>query len=100
MDNQFDKIQADYLLKYPTSTQHNRNNEVYYSYTSAMFILTKDGRMKDLSAESYLQNKKNNIFEKQFNNQLKDFVLHTRWISTKISGLNVDSYYDVTIHYD
>ena len=39
-------------------------------------------------------------FEKQFNKQLKDFVSHIQWIPGKINGLNVDSYYDVTIHYD
>ena len=49
---------------------------------------------------SEFQNKKNNIFEKQFNKQLKDFVLHTQWIPGRINGLNVDSYYDATIHYD
>nr|WP_315033781.1 hypothetical protein [uncultured Chryseobacterium sp.] len=100
MDNQFDKMRSDYLSKYPTPPKYIRKNETYYSYTSAMFILTKDGKVKDLSVESSLQNKKNNIFEKQFNKQLKDFVLHTQWIPAKISGLNVDSYYDVTIHYN
>lgn len=100
INNQFDKIQDDYLSKYPTPKEYIRKNEKYYSFTSANFILTKDGKIKDLSIESEFQNKKNNIFEKQFNRQLKDFVLHTQWIPGKISGLNVDSYYDVTIHYN
>lgn len=100
INNQFDKIKADYFSKYPTPKDYIRKNEEYYSYTSANFILTKEGNIKDLSLESVFQNKKNNIFEKQFNKQLKDFVLHTQWIPGKISGLNVDSYYDVTIHYD
>lgn len=45
------------------------------------------------------RNKKNNIFEKQFNKQLKEFVLQTRWIPVQINGVNVDSHDGVTIHY-
>ncbi|UOU97135.1 hypothetical protein MUU74_11585 [Chryseobacterium daecheongense] len=72
-----------------------------YSYTSTGFILTKNREIKDLTVQSRLRNKKNNIFEKQFNNkQLKEFVLQTRWIPAQISGVNIDSCYGVTIHYD
>ncbi len=98
--NQFDKIRSDYFSKYPVPKQYLKKNEEYYSYTSASFILSKTGEIKDLSIESEFQNKKNNIFEQQFNKQLKDFVLHTQWIPARISGLNVDSYYDVSVHYD
>lgn len=100
IDNQFDKIRSDYFSKYPIPKDYLKKNEVYYSYTSAHFILTKTGEIKDLSIESQFQNKKNNIFEPQFNKQLKNFVLHTQWIPARISGLNVDSYYDVSVHYD
>ena len=99
-DNQFNKMQADYTAKYPTPSDYIKKKEKYYSYTSASFILTKNGQIKDLLVESEFQNKKNNIFEKQFNKQLKDFVLHTQWIPGKIKGLSVDSYYEATIHYD
>lgn len=99
-ENQFSKIQEDYLAKYPTPKEYIGKKEEYHSYTSATFILTKNGEIKDLSVNSEFQNKKNNIFEKQFNRQLKDFVSHIRWIPGKINGLNVDSYYDVSIHYD
>lgn len=100
IDQQSEKIHADYFAQYPTPGQYIRKNEEYYSYTSASFIITKDGNIKDLSIESRFQNKKNNIFEKQFNKQLKDFVLHTQWIPGKINNMNVHSYYGVTIHYD
>jgi hypothetical protein len=100
MDNQFEKIKVDYLQKHPIPKEYIRKREKYYSYTSATFTLTKNGKIKYLSVESEFQNKKNNIFEKQFNKQLKDFVSHIQWIPGKINGLNVDSYYDVTIHYD
>lgn len=99
-DNQFEKLQTDYLKKFPTPQGYKSKKEKFYSYTSASFIITKNGKIKDLSVKSEFQNKKNNIFEKQFNKQLKDFVLHTQWIPGRINGLNVDSYYDATIHYD
>lgn len=99
-DNQADKIEKDYFFKYPIPKEYIIKNEESYSYTSADFILTKSGEIKDLIIESSFQNKKNNIFEKQFNKQLKDFVLQTQWIPAQINGVNVDSYYGVTIHYD
>lgn len=99
-DQQSEKIQADYFAQYTIPRQYIKRNEEYYSYTSASFIITKDGNIKDLSIKSRFQNKKNNIFEKQFNKQLKDFVLHTQWIPGKINNMNVHSYYGVTIHYD
>jgi hypothetical protein len=100
VENQTDKIQQAYFSQYPIPKNYKRKNEAYFSYTSANFIITKTGEIKDLSTESRLQNKKNNIFEKQFNKQLKQFVLHTKWIPAKINGIHVDSYYGVTIHYD
>ncbi|PXW16144.1 hypothetical protein C8D70_10481 [Chryseobacterium sp. CBTAP 102] len=99
-DNQFKKLQTDYLKKFPTPQGYSTKKEKFYSYTSASFIITKNGEIKDLSVKSEFQNKKNNIFEKQFNKQLKDFVLHTQWIPGRINGLNVDSFYDANIQYD
>lgn len=100
IDNQFDKIRSDYFSKYSIPKGYIKKNEEYYSYTSASFILTKTGKIKDLSIESQFQNKKNNIFEQQLNKQLKDFILHTQWIPARINGLTVDSYYGASVHYD
>ncbi|MDR6528491.1 hypothetical protein J2787_003928 [Chryseobacterium rhizosphaerae] len=99
-DHQFEKIETDYFSRYPSPAKYIGKNNDFDSYTSCSFIITKNGGIKDLSVKSHFQNKKNNIFEKQFNKQLKDFVLQTQWISGKINGLNVDSYFNVTIYYD
>ncbi|MET3537499.1 hypothetical protein [Chryseobacterium limigenitum] len=100
-DNQFDKIQKNYFFQYPLPKNYiNKTNQEFYSSTSANFILTKNGEIKDLSIESSFENKKNNIFEKQFNQQLKNFVLHTKWIPAKINGINVDSYMEANISYN
>ncbi|UKB82206.1 hypothetical protein LF887_14450 [Chryseobacterium sp. MEBOG06] len=100
-DNQFKKISQDYFIKYPSPSKYiKKNKDEHSSYTSASFVLTKNGKIKELTIDSEFQNKKNNIFEKQFNTQLENFVLQTEWIPGKINGLNVDSYYDVSIHYD
>lgn len=100
-DNQFKKITQDYFVKYPAPSRYiKKDKDEYFSFTSASFVLTKNGKIKELTIDSEFQNKKNNIFEKQFNTQLENFVLQSEWIPGKINGLNVDSYYDVTIHYD
>jgi hypothetical protein len=99
INNQFDIIENDYFLKYKTPKNYIEKKEKYYSYTSADFILTKEGKVKDLTIESSFQNNKNKIFEKQFNQQVKEFVLKTKWIPAKIEGINVNSYYGLTIHY-
>lgn len=99
-DGQFDKIRRLYFLQYPLPENYipKTVRELYFN-SSASFILTKKGEIKDLAVESSFQNKKNNIFEKQFNRHLKDFVLHTKWIPARINTINVDSYMDVNISY-
>lgn len=100
-DDQFGKIKRAYFLQYPLPKKYiNKTSHESYSSTSANFILTKNGEIKDLSTESSLENKKNNIFEKQFNQQLKNFVLHTKWIPAQINGINVDSYMEANISYN
>ncbi|KQM23729.1 hypothetical protein [Chryseobacterium sp. Leaf201] len=98
---QYDKIEEAYFKRYPLPQNYiKKKTEAFFSGTSATFILMKNGEIKDLSVESTFENKKNNIFEKQFNKQLKDFVLHTRWIPARISGVPVDSYMEANIGYD
>lgn len=99
-DGQFEKIRRLYFLQYPLPENYIVKTErELYSGSTASFILTKKGEIRNLSLESSFQNKKNNIFEKQFNRQLKDFVLHTKWIPARINTINVDSYMEVDISY-
>jgi hypothetical protein len=79
--------------KIPVSQTIPKKKRKYYLILQQVLFF-QNRKSKDLSIESEFQNKKNNIFEQQFNKQLKDFVLHTQWIPARISGLNVDSYYD------
>lgn len=95
-DGQFDKIRRLYFLQYPPETYIKKPSG---NSSSASSILTKKGEIKDLSVESNFQNKKNNIFEKQFNRQLTDFVLHTKWIPARINTIHADAYLDVNISY-
>lgn len=99
-DSQFEKIRQLYFSKYPLPKNYiSKKGQDFISESSSKFILTKDGNILDLSVETKLENKKNNIFEKQFNDQIKAFVLNTKWIPGQINGINVDSYMIVDISY-
>lgn len=56
--NQFDKIKEDYFSKYPTPKEYIRSIEDSISSLSARFVITKTGKITDLSIESQFQNKK------------------------------------------
>lgn len=100
-DSQFDKITKAYFTHYPLPENYTKKtSKELFSGTSAKFILTKNNEIKDLSIESSFENKKNNIFEKQFNKQFKDFVLHTKWVPAQINGINVNSYMEANINYN
>lgn len=58
INNQFDKMQDDYLSKYPTPKEYIRKNEKYYYFTSANFILTKDGKLKIYQKKANFKTKK------------------------------------------
>lgn len=101
IENQFDKIELDYFKRYPIPKNYIEKSieEEYFSNTSAYFILTKEGKVKDLSIENNFQNKENEVFDNIFKKQIKDFILNTDWIPAKIQGVDVNSYYGITIHY-
>lgn len=101
IENQFDKIETDYFINYPIPKNYieKTNEEQNYSYTSAEFTITKFGKIEDLKIESSFQNKHNKIFENAFNKQVEKFVQNVNWIPGKIQGIEVNSYYGLTIHY-
>lgn len=65
--------------------------EKSHSYTTADFILMKDGTIKNLRVESTFQNTHNYKFKKYFEKEMWDFVLKTKWIHPKYSGLIANS---------
>lgn len=99
INNQFDIIENEYFQRYKMPKGYIEKNEKYFSYTSADFTLTKEGKVKNLIIESSFQNSKNKIFEKQFNEQVKEFVLNTKWIPAEIQGVKVNSHYGLAIQY-
>ena len=74
-------------------------NESYYSYTTADFVLMKDGTIKNLKVEATFQNPYNEKFRQYFEKELRDFVLATKWVHPKYSGLIVNCEMSFTFHH-
>lgn len=84
---------------YPENYMKRQSND-YYSYTSTSFILMKDGTTKNFETETTFQNPKNKIFEKSFNQKVEDYTKSIKWKPATIEGIPVNSYMEVTIHYE
>lgn len=94
-------MKQNYFINYPLPKNYiqKTNEEQNYSYTNANFTITKFGKIEDLKIESSFQNNQNKIFENTFNKQVEKFVQNINWIPGKIQGIEVNSYYGLTIHY-
>ncbi len=81
-------------FKYPKN--YKSKKEQSYSYTSAYFILRKDGGITDLEVEATFQNPENKKHTEYFEKAVKDFVQKVKWIPAKKKGIPVDSKMDQT----
>ena len=63
----------------------------YFSFTSADFILLKDGSIKDLEVYTEFQDEANNKYKKLFTKQLTEFVLNQKWEAATSYGYPVHS---------
>lgn len=81
------KSEIDFIEEYPYPDDYKFKNEKYYSYINADFILMKDGTIENLTVEATFQNPENLKYKSYFENGLRKFVLKTKWIHPKYSGI-------------
>lgn len=95
----FDKYKRDFFkeFKYPENFKYK--NEKYYSYTSADFILHKDGSISNLVIDTTFQNKENEKFRKEMEKQVENFVRKAKWRPATARGTIVNSEMSLTFHY-
>lgn len=96
----FDIYKNDFFKDFYYPNTYYFNSEKYYSYTSAKFILMKDGTIQITEIETTFQNPKNKIHRKLFDKRVKDFIKDSKWIPAKSAGIVVNSKIQLTFHYE
>nr|WP_321225929.1 hypothetical protein [uncultured Psychroserpens sp.] len=96
----FDNYKEDYFKSFKYPKEYKFKNENSYSYTTADFILHKDGSITDIVIETTFQNPDNNKFAELFDKRMIDFIRKTKWIPAKSAGILVDSEMPIYISYE
>lgn len=76
-------------LIYPKN--YNYKNELTYTYTSADFILIKDGSIDNLYVRSHFANKKNEKFRNLFEKQVKNHFVNIKLNPVEVYGLKINT---------
>jgi hypothetical protein len=84
----YNELEFKKALIYPAG--YMPKNEKNSSYTTADFILLKDGTVKDLKVKSSFGNYDNQKFKEYFENAMKSYVLKATWVSPLYFGLKVN----------
>lgn len=92
----FSKPGIDFFKNFKYPKDYKPKREKSFSYTSAYFILRKDGSITDLEVEATFQNPENNKHKKYFEDAVKEFVKNVKWIPARKKGIFVDSEMDET----
>lgn len=92
----FSKPEIAFFNNFNYPKDYSFKKERSYSYTSAYFILRKDGTITDLEVEATFQNTANKKHAAYFEKAVKDFVQKVKWIPAKKKGIPVDSEMDET----
>lgn len=95
----FNNYEEDYLKSFKYPVDYKYKNEESYSYTTADFILHKDGSVSNFETETIFQNPDNNKYRNLFNKRIIDFVKKTNWTPAKSAGFVVNSKMSVYISY-
>ncbi|SHL47643.1 hypothetical protein [Chryseobacterium polytrichastri] len=85
-------------IKYPDDFEYRKDKD-YYSYISAEFTLHKNGTVSNISINLTFQNKKNYKYSSYFINEVKKFIINTKWIPAKTMGITVNSMVPLTLHF-
>lgn len=95
----FDNYERDFFKEFIYPENFKYKNEKYYSYSSADFILHKDGSISDLEIGSTFQNSENEKFRKEIEKQVEKFVKNAKWKPATVHGIVVNSEMSLTFHY-
>jgi len=79
----------DSLYPYPKNYDHKI--EKLFSTTEVNFILLKNGKIKNVNAETDFVNPNNKKFTNSFQNKAIEFVKKTKWIPSTRRGIKINS---------
>ncbi|QEE51239.1 hypothetical protein FUA48_17220 [Flavobacterium alkalisoli] len=86
-ENFITKSRVYYTENFIYPEGYHPQKEELKSYTTADFILMKDGSIENLTVKATFQNAENLKYKSYFENGLRKFVLKTKWIHPKYSGI-------------
>ena len=87
----FEKPTKDFDSIYPYPKNFDHKKEKLFFTTSVEFILLKNGKIKNIIAETDFVNPKNSKFTKSFQNKAIEFTKNTKWIPSKKHGIKINS---------
>ncbi|MGX7668772.1 hypothetical protein [Flavobacterium pedocola] len=87
----FEKPTRDFDSLYPYPKNYDHKAEKLFSTTVINFILLKNGKIKNVVAETDFINPNNRRFISSFQKKAIEFVKNTKWIPSKKQGINVNS---------
>ena len=96
------KLSIDFTsqVKYPEGYNIKKKKPDDYSYSTARFILMKDGSIKDLSIKTTFQNPVNKKFISYFEKQIIDFIKSKKkWVHPTYAGLIVNNGMEFSVFY-
>lgn len=96
----FDNYKIDYFKNFKYPEGYKFKNEKYYSYTTAEFILYKDGSISDIVIETTFQNPSNEKYRELFDSKMAEFIKKTEWIPAKSAGIIVNSKMPIYVSYE
>lgn len=96
----FDNYRIDYFKDFKYPEGYKFKNEKYYSYTTAEFILYKDGSISDIVIETTFQNPRNEKYRELFDSKMAEFIKNTDWIPAKSAGIIVNSKMPIYVSYE
>jgi hypothetical protein len=95
----FDNYELDYFKNFKYPKRYKYKNEKSYSYTTADFILHKDGSITDIVVETTFQNPENEKYRELFDKRMTDFIKKTEWIPAKSARVIVNSKMPIYVSY-
>ena len=96
----FDNYKKDYFKNFKYPKGYKYKNEKSFSYTTAEFILHKDGSISDIEVETTFQNSENEKYSKLFDKRMTEFIKKTDWIPAKSAGIVVSSKMPIYVSYE
>lgn len=98
-DDFITKCEMDFELAFVYPKGYQDKSEKPYSYTSAEFILMKNGEIKNLTVESSFANPANEKYRAYFEKEVREFVQKTKWVHPVYSGLVANSTVTFTFYH-